>query len=477
MTTSAPPAAAAASPAILRAHIPLSVIVAIACTCGFMAVMDSSIVNVALPTIRDTLHLSTTQYGWVVNAYLLTLGGFLLLSARASDLFGRKLVLQTGIAIFTLASLAGGLSFDGTMLVGARALQGVGGSILAPAGLGLILSTHTEPSAKARAMSFYAATASIAAAVGVVLGGVLTQEASWRWVMFVNVPVGVLLLAGVGVTLAPSQRDHGAHLDIPGALAIVTGMAALIYGLSEAPDVGWGAARVLIALFGAVVLIGGFVTIESRTAAPLVRLGVFRARNLTVGNLVLACLGVVLTAAVFFLSRILQQDLGYDALRTGLAMTPFALAVTATSLAAPRLIRHSSARTVAACGGLIATIGFAWLGLMPNHPLYASNLLAPLIIAGAGMGLMLMPSSNAATAGLPPQEAGLAAGLFNMSRQLGAAVGLAALLTLSSTVTRHARTHHSTLLAGLHGNTVALLATAAVALGAALLALCLNQQR
>lgn len=468
-------AAPVAPPAIVRPHIPLGIVVVIACVAGFMVVMDSSIVNVALPTMRADLDLSTSEYQWVVDAYLLTLGGFLLLGARASDLFGRKLVLQVGVVIFTIASLVGGLAGDGMMLIVCRAAQGIGGSVLAPAGLGLIIATH-HGAGRAKAMSHFAAASSIAAAAGVVIGGILTQEASWRWVMFVNVPIGCLLFAAIGASLLPSLRDTTrTRLDIGGALTITLGMGALIYGLSRASTGGWAATRVIVALAAAVVLIAAFALIELRVPQPLVRLGVFRLRNLTIGNLVVACLGVALTASVFFVSLVLQEDIGYSALRTGLAMAPMGLALAATSISSARLISIVKPRTVLFTGGLIGAVGLLWLAAMPDHPDYATDVVGPLIVAGAGLGLMIMPSTRAAAAGLPPHEAGLAAGLFNMARQLGAAIGLAALVTLATAIANHQRHTHAAQLAQLHGYRAALLATACVSAAAAVAALCLHR--
>jgi EmrB/QacA subfamily drug resistance transporter len=470
-----PDAEPAAPAAVVRPHVPLAVVVAIAAVAGFMVVMDSSIVNVALPAMRRDLHLSASGQQWVVDSYLLTLGGFLLLGARVADLYGRKITLQGGLVVFILASLAGGLAVSGPMLLAARAVQGVGGAVLSPAGLGLIIASHHHPPARAKAMSLYSAAASLAAVAGVLIGGVLTQEATWRWVMFVNVPIGAGLFLAVTATLAPSAgQASGARLDLGGAAAITIGAAALIYGLSEADVDGWGSATVVASLAVAAALVAGFALIETRAAQPLVRLSVFRLRNVDVGNLVVACLGITLIASTFFVSLILQTDLGYSALRAGAAMAPLGAALAASSIGSARLVATFGARRVLIAGGVTGAAGFAWLAAMPSQPDYAAHVLGPLLVIGAGLGLMIMPSIRAAASGIPPHEAGLAAGLFNMARQLGAAIGLAALVTLASSLT-HQLPGHAAGIAQLHGYRGALLATGGVSALAATASLLLHR--
>ena len=462
----------------LRDGASLHAVVALACTCAFMAVMDTSIVNVALPSIREALQLSSGGQQWVIDAYLLTLGGFVLLGARVSDLFGRRRVLGGGIIVFVLASLVGGLAGSGPMLIAARAAQGVGGSVLAPSGLALIIATHPEGELRAKAMSLYAASAAVAVAAGVLIGGVLTQELSWRWVMFVNVPIGVGLSVAVRRLLVPNMPGaRRGHLDGAGAVMVTIGIGALIEGLSEAQRSGWGATLTLLALGLAIVLLSGFIVIETRVSDPLVRLAVFRLPGVAAGNLIIACVGTVLTASTFFISLVLQSDLGFDALGAGLRLVPLAVVSGVVSLVSPRAVRHFGPRPVLLVGLCVAAAGYLWLGLIGGHPTYLADLFGPLVVIGVGLGLTIMPSTRAAAAAVPPQETGLAAGLFNVSRQIGAAVGIAALVTLAVART-HAKLHVgvSVATAQLRGDATALLACAGICLLAGLISLLLPRR-
>ena len=468
----------AAPPPVVHPNVPLAAVVAIAAVAGFMGVMNSSIVNVALPTMSRDLHLSTSGQQWVVGSYLLTLGGFLLLGARVADLYGRKVTLQGGLVVFTLASLAGGLAVNGPMLLAARAVQGIGGAVLLPAGLALIIASHHHPPARAKAMGLYSAAASLAVVAGVLLGGVLTQEASWRWVMFVNVPVGAGLFLAVTAALVPSTgKASGARLDVGGAAAVTVGIGSLIYGLSEATADGWGSAPVVTSLAVAAVLVVGFALIEANVAQPLVRLSVFRLRNVDVGNFLVACLGIALIASTYFASLILQTDIGYSALRTGVAMAPLGVALAVSSVGSAKLIAANKfgARQVLIAGGVTGAAGFFWLAAMPDHPGYAAHIVGPLLVIGLGLGLMTMPSIRASASGVPPHEAGLAAGLFNTSRQLGGAIGLAALVTLASSLTHHQLSGHTAATAQLHGYRGALVVTGGVSALAAITSLLLHR--
>src|SRR5690348_7104943 len=307
---------------VTRPRVPPGVILAIACMANFMVIIDTSIVNVALPAMKAALGLSAADQQWVVNGYLITFGGFLLLAARAGDLFGRKGVFQAGLAVFTAASLAGGLAQDPWLLIAARVLQGIGAAALASSSLSLITASHPEGPARTHALSLWAAVGSSAGAVGVVLGGLLTTELSWRYVLFINVPIGIALLIAAAASLMPSPpgRDW-ARLDLPGALTVTIGVSSLVYAVSQATTKGWGSTPVIAAL-AAEVLLAAFGMIEARSPAPLVPLRILRRRSLAVGNTVMACLGVVMTSGFFFLSLYLQQILGYSALRTGMAIVP-----------------------------------------------------------------------------------------------------------------------------------------------------------
>ncbi|MHA6765150.1 MFS transporter [Streptacidiphilus sp. PAMC 29251] len=466
-TLSAPPV-----PAVFRPHLPLGIVVAIACVAQFMVVLDTAIVNVALPAMRADLGLSTSQQQWVVDAYLLTFGGLLLLAARAGDLFGRRTVLQAGLVVFTVASLVGGLAENGTMLLAARAAQGIGAAALAPASLSLITVTHPEGHQRSRALGIWGAAASAAAAVGVVLGGVLTDLLNWRWVLFVNVPVGIALIVAVAVSLLPSARPEGRRvpLDLPGAFTVTAGIGALVYGISQATEQGWSSAAVITALVAAVALLAGFLLIEARTADPLVRLSIFRLRKLSTANLVMLCLGATMTATLFFLSLYLQQLLGYSALRAGLAMLPMSAVLGGGALLSRRLV-VAGIRHLPVYGMVVATAGLLWLTRLPADPAYLAHVLLPTLVVGAGFSISILPVTLAATAGVPHQDAGLASGLLSVSRQIGGALGLAVLVTVSaSATTTQLQAHHSQADATLHGYHLALLIAAGISLLAALFA-------
>ena len=466
-------APAASAEPVARPHVPPGVILAIACVANLMVIIDTSIVNVALPAMKAALGLSTADQQWVVDAYLITFGGFLLLAARAGDLFGRKSVFQAGLVVFTAASLAGGLAQGPGLLIGARVIQGVGAAALASSSLSLITASHPEGPARTRALSLWAAAGSSAGALGVTLGGLLTTELSWRYVLFINVPIGIALLAAAAASLVPSpSRRDWARLDLPGALTVTAGAGSLVYGVSQATNKGWGSAPVIAALTAAAVLLAAFGMIEARSAAPLVPLGIFRQRRLTVGNAVMTCLGAVMTSGFFFLSLYLQQVIGYSALRTGMAIVPITVLLAAGPLAAKRLLPRFGPRSLLLAGGILTTAGLAGMSQLPDYPGYLAHNLGPILVIGAGIGLMLLPLVASATAGLEPRYAGLASGLFNTARQLGGAVGLAVLVTIAATATRHSHLA-SPAAATVHGYRIALLAAAAVSLAAVLIALLL----
>jgi MFS family permease len=370
--TAAVPAASAVPAA--RPHVPPGVILAIACVANFMVIIDTSIVNVALPAMKTALGLSAADQQWVVDAYLITFGGFLLLAARAGDLFGRKGVFQAGLMIFTAASLAGGLAQHPWLLIAARVLQGVGAAALASSSLSLITVSHPEGPARTRALSLWAAVGSSAGAA-------------------------LLIAAAVGQVPSPTGRDR-ARLDLPGALTVTAGVSSLVFAVSQATSKGWGSAPVIAALTGAAVLLAAFAMIEARSAAPLVPLSILRRRSLAVGNTVMAGLGVVMTSGFFFLSLYLQQILGYSALRTGVAIVPMTVLLAAGPLAAKRLLPRFGPRFLALVGGTLTTAGVAWMSLFPDHSEYPARILGPMLVIGAGIGLMLLPLAASATAGI-----------------------------------------------------------------------------
>jgi EmrB/QacA subfamily drug resistance transporter len=351
----ATPVPSAPVESVARSHVPLGVILAIACVANFMVIIDTSIVNVALPAMKASLGLTPAQQQWVVDAYLIAFGGFLLLAARAGDLFGRKGVFQAGLVVFAAASLAGGLASTAGMLIVARVIQGVGAAVLGTSSLSLITASHPEGPSRTHALSLWAAVGASAGAVGLVLGGLLTAVLSWRYVLFVNLPIGIALLTATAASLMPSPPGRGrTSLDIPGALAATVGISALVYGVSQASINGWGSAPVVAALATAAALLAAFGIIEARSEAPLVPLGIFRQRRLAVGNTVMAGLGMVMTSGLFFLSLYFQQIVGYSALRTGVAMVPTGVLLALGPLAAKRLLPRFGPRSLVVTGGILA---------------------------------------------------------------------------------------------------------------------------
>ncbi|MGI5231238.1 DHA2 family efflux MFS transporter permease subunit [Actinoallomurus sp. CA-142502] len=423
---------------VAKPGVSLAIIAVIACVAQFMVVLDSSIVNVALPSMKTGLGLSVDAQQWVVNGYLIAFGGLLLLASRAGDLFGRRRVFQLGLVAFTAASLFGGLAQEGWMLLAARFLQGAGSAALAPSSLSLITASHTDPGRRTRAMTWWGVAASSAGAAGIVLGGLLTATLSWRWVMLVNVPIGIGLLIATFTCLRPSPASGSRpRVDVPGAVTVTLAVAAIVYGVSAAPDHGWTSGRVLAALIAGTVLLAAFVGIELRTDEPLIPPEVFAVHNVRVGNVLSLFGGIVITTPLFFLSLYLQQVLGESALRTGVSLLPMVSVISLGVLASQRLIAKVGPRRLVLGGGLVTAAGLVWLARLPAHSDYVAHVLLPTLVVGAGMSVMMMPAVVAATAGVAPRNAGVASGLINMCRQLGAALGLAALVTVAATVTRH----------------------------------------
>jgi EmrB/QacA subfamily drug resistance transporter len=453
-----------APPPVVRPGLPLGIVVAISCVATFMVILDTAIVNVALPAMRAGLGLSTSAQQWVVDGYLLTFGGLLLLGARAGDLLGRRAVFQLALVVFTLASLLGGLAVNGPMLLAARAAQGIGAAGLAPASLSLITASHHDAARRNRALAAWSATSAAAAAVGVVLGGVLTEALGWRWVLFVNVPIGVALCVAGAITLVGAQAAHRrTRLDLPGAVTVTLGFGALIYGISQADTSGWGSAGVLAALVAGAVLLAVFAVIETRTGQPLIRLDIFRLANLRTANLTMLALGAAMTGSLFFVSLYLQQLVGYSALRAGLAMLPMTVMLAAGALSA-RSLMAAGIRRLPVYGAILAAVGLAWLTRIPLHPDFATQVLGPTLVLGAGFSVIVLPVAIAATAGVSHRDAGLASGLLNMARQIGGAVGLAVLVTVagSAAAHQHAASGSAAAAATLHGYHVGLLVAAGI---------------
>jgi EmrB/QacA subfamily drug resistance transporter len=404
-----------------------------------MVVLDATIVNVALPSIQKDLQLSEGSLQWIVNAYTLVFGGFLLLGGRAGDLLGRKRLFLIGLVIFTGASLLDGLASSEGMLVGARALQGLGAALISPAALSIISTTFAEGAERARALGVWAAIAIGGSAVGLILGGVLTQYFSWPWIFFVNVPVGIVGFV-LSLRLVPESRDHLAHrsYDLAGAVTVTAGLMALVYAIVDAQQAGWGSAKTLGFFAAAVVLLASFVFVELRAKAPLVRLSIFRIRSLLTANVAMFLAMSGMFAMFFFNTLYIQRVLGYGPLKAGIAFLPFTAGVMISAGIASQFAPRLGVRPTAAAGMLLAVAGLLLLTLLPVHGSYLTNVLPSIVLSSLGMGAVFMPLTLIATTGLEDQDQGLASGLFNTSQQVGGALGLAVLSTLATSKTSSA---------------------------------------
>ncbi len=431
------------------------VILVIACLAQFMVVLDATIVNVALPSIQRGLHFSPSSLQWVVNAYTLIFGGFLLLGGRAGDLIGRKRLFMVGVALFSAASLLNGLAQSSGMLIVGRGLQGLGGALLSPAALSIITTTFTEQSERTKALGVWSAIAAGGGAVGLVLGGALTQLASWPWIFIVNVPVGVATLLAT-VRFVPESRADVQHraFDLAGAVTVTGGLVVLVYAIVKAQAFGWGSARTIGLIAAAAALLVAFVAIERRSVAPLIRLSIFRIRTLTVADTVLLLVASGLFGMFFFAQLYVQEILGYSPLESGLAFLPVTGGIVVGAGLAQQLIRRAGVRNVSLVGIVLATIGMALLTGVPVHGTYVADLLPGLVLMSIGMGLTFVPITLMATGGVTDNDAGLASGLFNTAQQVGGSLGLAILSTLAASRT-------SDLLSGVHGAGAAAAAVAA----------------
>lgn len=408
-------------------------VLAIACTVALMTVLDISVVTVALPAMQADLGLGASALPWVVNAYGLTLAGFLLLGGRAADLYGTERVFVAGLVIFTTASLAGGLAVEGWQLIAARAVQGVGGAVLAPVTLTLLAQTFREPGDRARALGLWAAVAGVGGALGGVAGGLLTGFLGWRWVLIVNVPIGAVLVAGSFAVLSVRRRpDRSARLDLPGAIAVTLACAALVAGIGTGAAAGWAAPTTLVLLATAVGAGGLFIVVERRAPAPLVPLEVFRVPSLLLADGISLLTGGLVGATFYFLSLHLQHVRGFDAQTTGLLLLPGAVGITLGARCASPAIARFGPRTVYLGGSVLATGGLLWLSAVQANGHLVLQVLVPSFLAMAGCGLSGLPITLAAMADVPHHQAGLASGLLNVSRHTGGAVLLATLVAVAT---------------------------------------------
>ena len=426
------------SDVVTRTHrIPSWAVLAICCVAQFMVVLDVVIVNVALPQMRLSLGLSASGEQWVVNAYTLTFAGFLMLGGRAADLFGRRRVFLVGLSVFTLFSLLGGLAQSETWLLVARAMQGIGGAILAPATLSILVTAYTDLEERRKALGAWSATAASGAAAGVLAGGMLTSMLNWRWVLIVNVPIGILLFAAawVGLDRSRDEEDAKRSLDVVGAILVTVGLAVLVYGIVGTNSYPWGSARTISTLAAGIVLLVAFFITEARFAkGPLVPLAIFKIRSVAAANAIAITVGTAVFGTYFFLSLFLQNVDGYSALRTGVTFAPTGISTLIAALIGTRLVQYLGVRRQLILGSSLAAIGLFWLSSIGADASYVGHVLGPVIFIGFGLGLSFVPMTLAATSGVSPHEAGVSSGLINTTRQIGGALGLALMSSVAASV-------------------------------------------
>ncbi|HEY2543306.1 MAG TPA: MFS transporter [Gaiellaceae bacterium] len=449
------------------------VILVLICIAQFMVILDATIVNVALPSIQKDLGLSEANLQWIINAYTLVFGGFLLLGGRAGDLLGRKRLFLIGLVIFTVASLLNGISSSSGQLIGFRALQGLGAALISPAALSIISTTFAEGKERARALGVWAAIAIGGSAFGLVLGGWLTQSFSWRWIFFVNVPVGVVAFLAA-FRLVPESKDEQAekHYDIAGAITVTGGLMSLVFAIVKAETNGWGAGITIGFFILAAALLASFLAIETRSPNPLVRLSIFKTRSLSSANLTMFLVASGMFAIFFFNTLYVQRVLGYHPLKAGLAFLPFTAGIMVSAGFASTLAPRIGVRPVAAVGMVLTAIGMLLFARMPVGGSDLTDVLPGMIVASLGMGAVFMPLTLVATTGLKDEDQGLASGLFNTSQQIGGALGLAVLSTIAA-----GQTHGSSKAALVHGFHYAYAGGAAFVLAALVLMVALLRKR
>src|SRR5215213_2343970 len=406
------------------------------CVAQFIVVLDASIVNVALPSIGKGLDFSEANLPWIVNAYVIAFGGFLLLGGRAADLLGRRRVFMTGLAVVGIASLAAGFAATQGQLIAARAAQGLGAAIVSPAALSIVTSLFNDGAERNKALGAWGAVAGSAGAAGVLLGGILTDGLGWEWVLWVNVPVAAIAIAFTP-GLIPESRSESAtrHFDAAGAVTVTAGLSVLAYAFLDASESGWGSTKIVGLLALSVALIGAFVAIELRSKAPLVPFRIFRLRTLTGANVVGILLGASLFSMFFFISLYMQQVLGYSAIHAGLSYLPLALTIILTAGVASQLVTKVGFKPVLAAGMVFIAAGLIWFGQVSVGGGFVTDILGPSLLAAIGLGLAFVTSTIAAVSGVDAQEAGLASGLINTSQQVGGALGLAIFATVANSTT------------------------------------------
>jgi EmrB/QacA subfamily drug resistance transporter len=408
------------------------------CAAQFVVVLDASIVNVALPSIGRGLHFSEANLPWVVNAYVIAFGGFLLLGGRAADLLGRRRVFMAGLLVVAVASLLAGFAANQGQLIAARAAQGLGAAIISPSALSIVTTLFRDGVERNKALGAWGAVAGSAGAAGVLLGGILTEGLGWEWVLWVNVPVSLVALA-LTPGLIPESRSESAtrHYDAAGALSVTAGLSLLAYALLDANSAGWGSTKIVSLLALSVALIGTFVVIELRSKAPLVPFRIFRLRTLTGANVVGILLGASLFSMFFFISLYMQQVLGYSPIHAGLSYLPLAVTIIVAAGLGGQLVTRFGFKTILAAGMLLVALGLVWFSRVSVGGGFISDILGPSLLAAAGLGFGFVTSTIAAVSGVEEREQGLASGLINTSQQIGGALGLAVLSTIATSRTNH----------------------------------------
>jgi EmrB/QacA subfamily drug resistance transporter len=417
---------------------------ALLCAIAFLDFIDASIVNIALPDIRNDLHFSVQDLQWVLSGYLLTYGGFMLLGGRAGDLLGRRRVLVTGTTVFAVSSLVGGLAGGAGVLVGARLAQGLGAALMLPAALSLLTTSFKEGPDRYKALGVWGGVAGLASAAGVFLGGVLTEGPGWRWVLFVNPPIAVALLGAIFWLIPGEQRRAPlANFDVIGTVLVSGGMLLLVYALVKAPDQGWGDARTIAELAGAGVLLAAFLANERRSRNPLIPLSIFRVRGLGAADatMLIAAAGVI--SMFFFLTLYMQNVLGYSPLKTGAAYLPFTAGVAVAAGIASQLMGKIGTRPLIVGGAVIGAGGLYYLSRIPVDGSYLTDLFPGMMIVSVGLGAMFVAVATAANAGVSADKAGLAAALLNASQQVGGALGLAIFSAIATARTNHLFAEHA----------------------------------
>jgi EmrB/QacA subfamily drug resistance transporter len=408
------------------------------CAAQFVVVLDASIVNVALPSIGKGLHFSEANLPWVVNAYVIAFGGFLLLGGRAADLLGRRRVFMAGLLVVAVASLLAGFAANQGQLIAARAAQGLGAAIISPSALSIVTTLFRDGAERNKALGAWGAVAGSAGAAGVLLGGILTEGLGWEWVLWVNVPVSLIALA-LTPGLIPESRSQSAtrHYDAAGAVSVTAGLSLLAYALLDATSAGWGSTKIVGLLALSVALIGAFVVIELRSKAPLVPFRIFRLRTLTGANVVGLLLGASLFSMFFFISLYMQQVLGYSPIHAGLSYLPLALTIVLAAGLGGQLVTRFGFKPILAAGMLLVALGLAWFSRVSVNGGFISDILGPSLLAAIGLGFGFVTSTIAAVSGVEEREQGLASGLINTSQQIGGALGLAVLSTIATSRTNH----------------------------------------